>query len=62
MENYKITRKEVNQMKANELKITDIRVADNAVTVRKSTLYALDICVPSDISSAAYFNAPSAMK
>ena len=28
MENYKITRKEVNQMKANELKITDIRVAD----------------------------------
>ncbi len=40
----------------------DIRVNGNAVTVGKSRLNALDVCVPSDISSAAYFMALGALK
>ena len=32
------------------------------VTVKKSTLHSLDVCVPSDISSAAYFMALGALK
>ncbi len=40
----------------------DIRVDGNAVTVRKSELKAVDVCVPSDISSAAYFMALGALK
>lgn len=40
----------------------DIRVNGNAVTVAKSRLKALDVCVPSDISSAAYFMALGALK
>lgn len=40
----------------------DIRVNGNTVTVRKSTLGAMDVCVPSDISSAAYFMALGALK
>ena len=34
----------------------------NRVTVKKSTLKALDVCVPSDISSSAYFMALGALK
>lgn len=34
----------------------------NRVTVKKSTLKAIDVCVPSDISSAAYFMALGALK
>lgn len=40
----------------------DIRVNGNNVSVRKSVLKALDVCVPSDISSAAYFMALGALK
>lgn len=40
----------------------DIRVDGNAVTVRKSSLRAVDVCVPSDISSASYFMALGALK
>lgn len=40
----------------------DIRVDGNKVTVKKSTLNAIDVCVPSDISSAAYFMALGALK
>ena len=40
----------------------DISVNGNAVTVKKSTLKAIDVCVPSDISSAAYFMALGALK
>lgn len=40
----------------------DICVTGNKVTVRKSELKATDICVPSDISSAAYFMALGALK
>ncbi len=40
----------------------DICVNGNAVTVKKSELKAVDVCVPSDISSAAYFMALGALK
>ncbi|MBQ9713990.1 MAG: 3-phosphoshikimate 1-carboxyvinyltransferase [Clostridia bacterium] len=40
----------------------DIRVNGNSVTVGKSVLKAVDVCVPSDISSAAYFMALGALK
>ncbi len=40
----------------------DIQVAGNAVRVKKSVLRAVDVCVPSDISSAAYFMALGALK
>ena len=40
----------------------DIRVNGNKVTVKKSGLKALDVCVPADISSAAYFMALGALK
>ena len=40
----------------------DLRVEGNMVTVRKSSLKALDVNVPSDISSAAYFMALGALK
>lgn len=40
----------------------DIREDGNTVTVRKSTLHSIDVCVPSDISSAAYFMALGALK
>lgn len=40
----------------------DIRVNGNAITVGKSHLKAIDVCVPSDISSAAYFMALGALK
>lgn len=40
----------------------DIAVNGNTVTVRKSVLSAVDVCVPSDISSAAYFMALGALK
>ncbi len=40
----------------------DIEENGNRVTVRKSALKALDVCVPSDISSAAYFMALGALK
>lgn len=40
----------------------DIREDGNTVTVRKSTLHSMDVCVPSDISSAAYFMALGALK
>ncbi|MBQ8229657.1 MAG: 3-phosphoshikimate 1-carboxyvinyltransferase [Clostridia bacterium] len=40
----------------------DIRVDGNTVTVKRSTLRAIDVCVPSDISSAAYFMALGALK
>ena len=40
----------------------DIAVNGNKVTVKKSGLRALDVCVPSDISSAAYFMALGALK
>ena len=39
-----------------------IAVDGNRVTVEKSELNALDVCVPSDISSAAYFMALGALK
>lgn len=40
----------------------DIREEGNRVTVKRSALKALDVCVPSDISSAAYFMALGALK
>jgi 3-phosphoshikimate 1-carboxyvinyltransferase len=40
----------------------NIRVNGNHVAVAKSTLRAIDVCVPSDISSAAYFMALGALK
>ena len=40
----------------------DIRVDGNTETVKRSTLRAIDVCVPSDISSAAYFMALGALK
>ena len=40
----------------------DIRVNGNSVTVAKSHLKSIDVCVPSDISSAAYFMALGALK
>lgn len=40
----------------------DIRVDGNSVTVKKSQLRAVDVCVPADISSAAYFMALGALK
>ncbi len=40
----------------------DIEVDGNAVTVKRSALQAVDVCVPSDISSAAYFMALGALK
>lgn len=40
----------------------DIRVDGNSVKVKKSVLNAVDVCVPSDISSAAYFMALGALK
>ena len=40
----------------------DICVEGNCVTVKKSRLQAVDVCVPSDISSAAYFMALGALR
>lgn len=40
----------------------DITVDGNTATVKKSALKAVDVCVPSDISSAAYFMALGALK
>ena len=40
----------------------NITVDGNAVTVEESELSALNVCVPSDISSAAYFMALGALK
>ena len=40
----------------------DIRVDGNRVTVKKSTLKPVDVLVPADISSAAYFMALGALK
>ncbi|MBQ7913276.1 MAG: 3-phosphoshikimate 1-carboxyvinyltransferase [Clostridia bacterium] len=40
----------------------DIRVDGNSVAVKKSNLQAVDVCVPADISSAAYFMALGALK
>ena len=40
----------------------DIHEDGNTVKVRKSTLHAVNVCVPSDISSAAYFMALGALK
>ena len=40
----------------------DISVDGNTVTVKRSSLRAIDVCVPSDISSAAYFMALGALK
>lgn len=40
----------------------NIRVDGNRVTVEKSVLHAVDVCVPTDISSAAYFMALGALK
>ena len=40
----------------------DIQEEGNKVTVRRSALKAIDVCVPSDISSAAYFMALGALK
>ncbi len=40
----------------------DIQVNGNSVRVKKSLLNAVDVCVPSDISSAAYFMALGALK
>lgn len=40
----------------------DIKVENNCVTVRKSNLNAVDVDVPADISSAAYFMALGALK
>ena len=39
-----------------------IQVDGNTVTVEKSNLQAVDVCVPADISSAAYFMALGALK
>jgi 3-phosphoshikimate 1-carboxyvinyltransferase len=40
----------------------DIRVDGRMVTVKRSTLRCVDVCVPADISSAAYFMALGALK
>ena len=40
----------------------DISTDGNAVRVKKSRLKAADVCVPADISSAAYFMALGALK
>jgi len=40
----------------------DIRAEGNTVWVKKSNLQAVDVCVPADISSAAYFMAIGALK
>ncbi|MBO5737595.1 MAG: 3-phosphoshikimate 1-carboxyvinyltransferase [Clostridia bacterium] len=40
----------------------NIRVVGNTTTVKKSGLNAVNVCVPSDISSAAYFMALGALK
>ena len=40
----------------------DVQVNGNRVTVKKSTLKSLDVRVPADISSAAYFMALGALK
>ena len=40
----------------------DIQVNANSVTIKRSTLKAVDVCVPADISSAAYFMALGALK
>ena len=40
----------------------DIHVDGNRISVKKSALRAMDVCVPSDISSAAYFMALGALK
>ena len=40
----------------------DITVENNKVSVKKSRLKAVDVCVPADISSAAYFMALGALK
>ncbi|MBQ8395020.1 MAG: 3-phosphoshikimate 1-carboxyvinyltransferase [Clostridia bacterium] len=40
----------------------DIREDGTSVTVKKSVLHSIDVCVPSDISSAAYFMALGALK
>ena len=40
----------------------DMHTDGNRVTVKKSCLRAVDVCVPSDISSAAYFMALGALK
>ena len=40
----------------------NIRVDGNTVWVKRSALRAVDVCVPSDISSAAYFMALGALK
>ena len=40
----------------------EIAVDGNTVKVKKSVLNAVDVCVPSDISSAAYFMALGALK
>ena len=40
----------------------DIQVTDNTTRVKKSSLHAVDVQVPSDISSAAYFMARGALK
>ena len=39
-----------------------IAVDNNAVTIKRSTLKAVDVCVPADISSAAYFMSLGALK
>ena len=40
----------------------DIEVDGNTVSVGRSVLRAMDVCVPSDVSSAAYFMALGALK
>lgn len=40
----------------------NIRVDEEKITVGRSNLTAIDVCVPSDISSAAYFMALGALK
>ena len=40
----------------------NISVNENCVTVKRSALRAMDVCVPADISSAAYFMAIGALK
>ena len=40
----------------------DIAVDGNKITLKKSELQAVDVCVPSDISSASYFMALGALK
>ena len=40
----------------------EIREEGTTVRVKKSTLHSVDVCVPSDISSAAYFMALGALK